>query len=439
MAETLDELVAASRALDRVLMWDYLLIPLYAYDARRTVHWDKFGRPPHPKYRPAYPDGWWYDEARAARQCGDQIASPGGHLARYITRRLLLLFPTLIGIITLNFFIVQLAPGGPVDQMIAQLTGQVGGASSRIAGAQSAPTPMEGTTQYAGAVGLDPELIKAIEKQFGFDKPLHERYFKMLKEYLVFELGESYYQGRPVIDLVRERLPVSISLGLWSMLLVYAISIPMGIAKAVRDGSRFDAWTSGFIFVGYAVPSFLFAVLLIVLFAGGSYFDLFPLKGLTSNNFDELSPLGKVLDYFWHLALPVTALTIGGFATLTMLMKNSFLDEISKQYVLTAKAKGLNEKRILYGHVLRNAILIVVAGFPAALVGVLFTGVLLIEVIFSLDGLGLLGFEAILRRDYPIMFGTLFIFTFTGLIMTLIGDITYTLVDPRIDFETRET
>ena len=323
--------------------------------------------------------------------------------------------------------------------MIAQLTGQVGGAASRIAGAQSAPMPMEGATQYAGAVGLDPELIKAIEKQFGFDKPLHERYFKMLKEYLVFELGESYYQGRPVIDLVRERLPVSISLGLWSMLLVYAISIPMGIAKAVRDGSRFDAWTSGFIFVGYAVPSFLFAVLLIVLFAGGSYFDLFPLKGLTSNNFDELSPLGKVLDYFWHLALPVTALTIGGFATLTMLMKNSFLDEISKQYVLTAKAKGLNEKRILYGHVLRNAILIVVAGFPAALVGVLFTGVLLIEVIFSLDGLGLLGFEAILRRDYPIMFGTLFIFTFTGLIMTLIGDITYTLVDPRIDFETRET
>ena len=360
-------------------------------------------------------------------------------MARYITRRLLLLFPTLIGIITLNFFIVQLAPGGPVDQMIAQLTGQVGGASNRIAGAQSAPMPMEGATQYAGAVGLDPELIKAIEKQFGFDKPLHERYFKMLKEYLVFELGESYYQGRPVIDLVRERLPVSISLGLWSMLLVYAISIPMGIAKAVRDGSRFDAWTSGFIFVGYAVPSFLFAVLLIVLFAGGSYFDLFPLKGLTSNNFDELSPLGKVLDYFWHLALPVTALTIGGFATLTMLMKNSFLDEISKQYVLTAKAKGLNEKRILYGHVLRNALLIVVAGFPAALVGVLFTGVLLIEVIFSLDGLGLLGFEAILRRDYPIMFGTLFIFTFTGLIMTLIGDITYTLVDPRIDFETRET
>ena len=296
----------------------------------------------------------------------------------------------------------------------------------------------EGTTQYAGAVGLDPELIKAIEKQFGFDKPLHERYFKMLKDYLVFNLGDSYYQNRPVTDLIKERLPVSLSLGLWSMLLVYTISIPMGVAKAIRDGSRFDAWTSGFIFVGYAVPSFLFAVLLIVLFAGGSYLDIFPLRGLTSNNFDELSFFGKALDYFWHLALPVTALTIGGFATLTMLTKNSFLDEISKQYVLTARAKGINQKRVLYGHVFRNAMLIVIAGFPAALVGVLFTGVLLIEVIFSLDGLGLLGFEAVLRRDYPIMFGTLFIFTFIGLLMTLVGDITYTLVDPRIDFETRE-
>ena len=359
-------------------------------------------------------------------------------MTRYITRRLLLIFPTLIGIITLNFFIVQLAPGGPVDQMIAQLTGQVAGATSRVAGATSAPQPIESTTQYAGAVGLDPKLIKAIEEQFGFDRPLHERYFRMLKDYLVFELGESYYQSRPVVDLIKERLPVSLSLGLWSMLLVYSISIPMGIAKAVRDGSRFDAWTSGFIFIGYAVPSFLFAVLLIILFAGGSYLDLFPLKGLTSSNFNELSALGKVVDYFWHLALPVTALTIGGFATLTMLMKNSFLDEISKQYVLTAKAKGINQKRVLYGHVFRNAILIVVAGFPAALVGVLFTGVLLIEVIFSLDGLGLLGFEAVLRRDYPIMFGTLFIFTFIGLVMTLVGDIAYTLVDPRIDFETRD-
>ena len=359
-------------------------------------------------------------------------------MGRYITRRLLLIFPTLIGIITLNFFIVQLAPGGPVDQMIASLTGEVGNATNRIAGAQSSPRLREGTTQYAGAVGLDPELIKAIEKQFGFDKPLHERYFKMLKDYLVFNLGDSYYQNRPVTDLIKERLPVSLSLGLWSMLLVYTISIPMGVAKAIRDGSRFDAWTSGFIFVGYAVPSFLFAVLLIVLFAGGSYLDIFPLRGLTSNNFDELSFFGKALDYFWHLALPVTALTIGGFATLTMLTKNSFLDEISKQYVLTARAKGINQKRVLYGHVFRNAMLIVIAGFPAALVGVLFTGVLLIEVIFSLDGLGLLGFEAVLRRDYPIMFGTLFIFTFIGLLMTLVGDITYTLVDPRIDFETRE-
>ena len=359
-------------------------------------------------------------------------------MGRYITRRLLLIFPTLIGIITLNFFIVQLAPGGPVDQMIASLTGEAGNVTNRIAGAQSSPRLAEGTTQYAGAVGLDPELIKAIEKQFGFDKPLHERYFKMLKDYLFFNLGDSYYQNRPVADLIKERLPVSLSLGLWSMLLVYTISIPMGVAKAVRDGSRFDAWTSGFIFVGYAVPSFLFAVLLIVLFAGGSYLDIFPLRGLTSNNFEELSFFGKALDYFWHLALPVTALTIGGFATLTMLTKNSFLDEISKQYVLTARAKGINEKRVLYGHVFRNAMLIVIAGFPAALVGVLFTGVLLIEVIFSLDGLGLLGFEAVLRRDYPIMFGTLFIFTFIGLLMTLVGDITYTLVDPRIDFETRE-
>ncbi|MDA0789307.1 MAG: microcin C ABC transporter permease YejB [Proteobacteria bacterium] len=364
-------------------------------------------------------------------------------MGRYIVRRLLLLFPTLIGIITLNFFIVQLAPGGPVDQMIATLTGQDTGATSRIAGAQGGPQMIDmsetARTQYAGAQGLDPALIEAIEKQFGFDKPLHERYFKMLKDYLFLDLGNSYYQNRPVLELIRERLPVSISLGLWSMLLVYTISIPMGISKAVRDGTRFDAWTSGFIFVGYAVPSFLFAVFLIVLFAGGSYLDLFPLKGLTSNDFEELSPLGKVADYFWHLALPVAALTIGGFATLTMLTKNSFLDEISKQYVLTARAKGINQKRVLYGHVFRNAMLIVIAGFPAALVGVLFTGVLLIEVIFSLDGLGLLGFEAVLRRDYPIMFGTLFVFTSIGLLMSLIGDITYTLVDPRIDFETRET
>jgi microcin C transport system permease protein len=349
----------------------------------------------------------------------------------------------LIGIITLNFFIVQLAPGGPVDQMIAQLTGQDVAATARIAGAVDAQPQLDmaetSRSQYAGAQGLDPELIAAIEKQFGFDRPLHERYFKMVGDYLTLDFGESYYQNRPVVDLVVERLPVSLSLGFWSMLLIYTISIPLGIAKAVRDGTRFDAWTSGMIFVGYAIPSFLFAVFLIVLFAGGSYLDWFPLKGLTSTNFEDLSFFGKIADYFWHLALPVTALTIGGFATLTMLTKNSFLEEISKQFVLTARAKGLNQKRVLYGHVFRNAMLIIIAGFPAALVGILFTSALLIEVIFSLDGLGLLGFEATLTRDYPIMFGTLFCFTFIGLVMTLIGDITYTFVDPRIDFETRET
>ncbi len=363
-------------------------------------------------------------------------------MAKYLFRRLLLLVPTLIGIITLNFFIVQLAPGGPVDQMVAALTGQdTGGATSRVAGAQSGARQMNESnsaqSQYAGAQGLDPELIEAIERQFGFDQPVHIRYFKMLGDYLTLDLGESYFEGRPVIDLIVERFPVSISLGLWSMLLIYLISIPLGVTKAVRDGSRYDAWTSGVIFVGYAVPGFLFAVFLIVLFAGGAYLDLFPLRGLTSNNFDELSFAGKIADYFWHLALPVVALTIGGFATLTMLTKNSFLDEIAKQYVLTARAKGLDEQRVLYGHVFRNAMLIVIAGFPAALVGILFTGALLIEVIFSLDGLGLLGFDAVLRRDYPIIFGTLFIFTFVGLIMTLVGDITYTFVDPRIDFESR--
>ena len=364
-------------------------------------------------------------------------------MLRYIVRRLLLIFPTLIGIITLNFFIVQLAPGGPVDQMIAQLTGQDVAATARIAGAVDAQPQLDmaetSRSQYAGAQGLDPELIAAIEKQFGFDRPLHERYFKMVGDYLTLDFGESYYQNRPVVDLVVERLPVSLSLGFWSMLLIYTISIPLGIAKAVRDGTRFDAWTSGMIFVGYAIPSFLFAVFLIVLFAGGSYLDWFPLKGLTSTNFEDLSFFGKIADYFWHLALPVAALTIGGFATLTMLTKNSFLEEISKQFVLTARAKGLNQKRVLYGHVFRNAMLIIIAGFPAALVGILFTSALLIEVIFSLDGLGLLGFEATLTRDYPIMFGTLFCFTFIGLVMTLIGDITYTFVDPRIDFETRET
>ena len=360
-------------------------------------------------------------------------------MIRYVGKRLLLIVPTLFGIITINFFIVQLAPGGPVDQMLAQMSGEAIGATVRIAGAAAAPGAADTmTTQFPGAEGVDPELIAALEKQFGFDRPLHERYLQLLSDYLRFDLGESYYQNRPVVSLVFERFPVSISLGLWSMLLTYLIAIPLGVAKAVRDGSRFDVWTSAAIFVGYATPGFLFAVFLIVLLAGGTYFDLFPLKGLVSENFDELSWPDKIGDYFWHLALPVLSLTVGGFATLTMLTKNSFLEEISKQFVLTARSKGLDEGRVLYGHVFRNAMLIVVAGFPAALIGVLFTGALLIEVIFSLEGLGLLGFEAALARDFPVMFGTLYMFTLVGLLLHLVGDIAYTLVDPRIDFETRE-
>ena len=350
----------------------------------------------------------------------------------------MLIVPTLIGIITLNFFIVQLAPGGPVDQTIARLTSQDTSATSRI-GASAAPAGQTSIqSQYVGAQGLDAELIAAIEKQFGFDRPLHERYFKMLWDYFNLDFGDSYYQKRPVIELIIERLPVSLSLGLWSMLLVYLTSIPLGVTKAVRDGTPFDAWTSGLIFIGYSIPSFLFAIILLVMFAGGAYFDWFPLKGLTSRDFDNLSPLAQVLDYFWHIALPVTAIAIGGFATLTMLTKNSFLDEVAKHYVMTARAKGLRERRVLYGHVFRNAMLIVIAGFPAALVGILFTSTMLIEVIFSLNGLGLLGFEATLTRDYPIVFAAVFCFTFISLVLTLVGDITYTLVDPRIDFESRD-
>jgi microcin C transport system permease protein len=358
-------------------------------------------------------------------------------VARYILKRLLLIVPTLLGIITVNFFIVQLAPGGPIDQIIAQMTGEAVGATSRVAGAVAEASASDVASQYPGAEGIDPAMIAALEKQFGFDRPLHERYLQMLLDYLRFDLGESYYQNRQVIDLVMERFPVSISLGLWSMLLTYLIGIPLGVAKAVRDGSRFDIWSSAAIFVGYATPGFLFAVLLIVLFAGGTYWDVFPLKGLVSENFSDMSWPDKIADYLWHMTLPVTALTIGSFATLAMLTKNSFIEELSKQFVLTARAKGLDERRVLYGHVFRNAMLIVVAGFPAALIGVLFTGAMLIEVIFSLNGLGLLGFEATLTRDYPIMFGTLYMFTLVALLLHLLGDITYTLVDPRIDFETR--
>lgn len=355
----------------------------------------------------------------------------------YIIRRLLLIIPTLLGILTLNFFIIQAAPGGPVEQMIAQLEGLEAGATARIGGGTQAEVRRSSNSQYRGGQGLDPELIAKIEKMYGFDKPIGERFLIMLKSYAALDFGSSFFRDRKVTDLILEKMPVSISLGLWSTLLIYLISIPLGIRKAVRNGTRFDVWTSSIIIVGNAIPSFLFAILLIVLFAGGSYFHWFPLRGLTSPDFETLSTTGKILDYFWHLVLPITALVIGGFATLTILTKNSFLDEISKQYVVTARAKGLTDTQVLYGHVFRNAMLIIIAGFPGALVGIFFTEAFLIEIIFSLDGLGLLGFESVLSRDYPVIFGSLFLFTLISLIVRLISDITYTLVDPRIDFESR--
>ena len=359
----------------------------------------------------------------------------------YIIRRLLLILPTLFGIMVVNFVIIQAAPGGPVEQALAQLE-QVGGAAAeRVtrAGGEFAGAAKGGqdASGYRGAKGLDPAFIKELEKQFGFDKPAHERFWLMMKNYVTFDFGTSFFRDRSVVTLVVEKMPVSISLGLWTTLIVYLVSIPLGIAKAVRDGGRFDVITSGVIVVGYAIPSFIFAVLLLVLFAGGSYLDWFPLRGLTSENWSQLGLVHKVLDYLWHITLPVLAMVIGGFATLTMLTKNSFLDQISQQYVITARAKGLPENRVLYGHVFRNAMLIVIAGFPSAFVGILFTGSVLVEVIFSLDGLGLLGFEAAINRDYPVMFGTLFFFSLLGLVMNLIGDLMYTVVDPRIDFEAR--
>ena len=371
-------------------------------------------------------------------------------MAAYILRRLLLIIPTLFGILVINFAIIQVAPGGPVEQMIAQITGSDAGATARLGGgtggdmgsaARQTDVAGQGAgadVKYRGAQGLDPALIARIEKQFGFDKPAHERFWIMLRDYATFNFGESFFKGRPVIDLILEKLPVSITLGLWTTLIVYLVSIPLGIRKAVRDGTKFDTWSSGVIIVGQAIPGFLFAVLLIVLFAGGSYWNIFPLRGLTSDNWDELTWIGKTLDYFWHITLPVIAMTIGGFASLTMLTKNSFLDEINKQYVMTARAKGLTERRVLYGHVFRNAMLIVIAGFPGAFIGILFTNSLLIEYIFSLDGLGLLSFEALIQRDYPIMFGSLYVFTLIGLLVKLIGDLTYVWVDPRIDFASRE-
>ncbi len=361
----------------------------------------------------------------------------------YIIRRFLLIFPTVLGILTINFFIIQAAPGGPVEQVIARLQGTDVSATARISGAGqdevvSAAKPAFSTaSKYRGAQGLDPELIKEIEKLYGFDKPVHVRFFMMLKSYARFDLGDSFFRDQSVVRLIISKMPVSISLGLWSTLLIYSLSIPLGIRKAVKHGSRFDVWTSTAVIIGNAVPVFLFAIILIVLFAGGIYFDWFPLRGLTSDNFSDLSVLGKIGDYFWHLALPILALVIGGFATLTMLTKNSFLDEINKQYVVTARSKGITERRVLYGHVFRNAMLIIIAGFPSAFISMFFTGSLLIEIIFSLDGLGLLGFESTINRDYPVMFGTLYVFTLLGLILKLVSDITYMFVDPRIDFEAR--
>ncbi len=367
----------------------------------------------------------------------------------YIIRRLLLIIPTLLGIMIINFAVVQILPGGPVEQMIAQLTGndvsvtaRVGGDAGSETGAQS-QAPQAGkdaglSSRYRGAQGLPPDLIASIEKQYGLDKPAHERFVLMMKNYITFDFGDSFFQDRSVIQLVIDKMPVSISLGLWTTLLVYLISIPLGIAKAVRDGSKFDVWTSGLVIFGNAVPGFLFAILLIILFAGGRYLDWFPLRGLTSPNFDELNSFQKVIDYFWHMALPLLSMIIGGFAGLTMLTKNSFIEEINKQYVLTARAKGLTQQAVLYGHVFRNAMMIIIAGFPAAFVGILFTGSMLTEIIFSLDGLGLLGFEAALKRDYPVMFGTLYFFTLFGLLLGILSDLMYHIVDPRIDFESRD-
>lgn len=357
-------------------------------------------------------------------------------MAAYVVRRLLLMIPTLLGILLLNFIIVQAAPGGPIDQMLARFEGFSSQASTRMEGGGG---DVAASGDSRGARGVPEHLIVELEQQFGFDKPPHERFLGMLADYATFDFGESFFRDEKVITLMLDRLPVSISLGLWTTLVVYLVSIPLGIRKALHHGSRFDVWSSGLVIVGYAIPGFLFAILLIVLFAGGSYWDVFPLRGLTSPDFDELSLWGKVKDYLWHITLPVIASAIGSFATLTMLTKNSFLDEIHKQYVLTARAKGASDRRVLYGHVFRNAMLIIIAGLPAALVGIFFTGSLLIEVIFSLNGLGLLGFEAVMQRDYPVIFGTLYLYTLIGLVLKLISDLTYVWVDPRIDFETRES
>ncbi len=361
-------------------------------------------------------------------------------MGAYILRRLLLMIPTIVGIMAISFAVIQFAPGGPVERVIADLTGQGDSAADRLSGGGDLVGQQGGdaTGNYRGAQGLDPDLIAKLEKQFGFDKPPLTRFGEMMWNYIRFDFGESFFRNTPVIDLIAEKLPVSISLGVWILLFSYIISIPLGIKKAVEDGSPFDVWTSGVIIIGYAVPSFLFGILLIVVFAGGSFFDWFPLRGLVSDNFADLNWWQKILDYFWHLTLPLISLSLAAFATTTLLTKNSFIDEIKKQYVTTARAKGLTEREVLYGHVFRNAMLIVIAGFPGAFISAFFTGSLLIENIFSLDGLGLLGFKSVVDRDYPVVFANLYIFSLIGLFISLISDLTYTWIDPRIDFERRD-
>jgi len=368
-------------------------------------------------------------------------------MGAYLLKRVLLIIPTLFGIMLISFAIVQFAPGGPVERIIAQLTGTDVAATARIGGGQGDALPGarppgarggETNSTYRGAQGLDPEFIRSLEKQFGFDKPAYQRFGLMLWNYLRFDFGKSYFRDVSVLQLIREKLPVSISLGVWMTLITYLISIPLGIRKAVHDGERFDTVTSGILVIGYAIPGFLFAVLLLVLFAGGSFFQWFPSRGLTSEGFGNLSLAGKVVDYLWHLVLPLTAMSLGAFTTMTFLTRNSFLDEIRKQYVLTAQAKGLSQRQVLYGHVFRNAMLLIIAGFPGAFIHAFFSGALLIETIFSLDGLGLLSFESVINRDYPVVFANIFIFALLGLAINLVSDFTYTLVDPRIDFETRE-
>lgn len=364
-------------------------------------------------------------------------------MGAYILRRILLMIPTLFGIMAVAFVVTQFAPGGPVEQVIASLTNQggsdrLGSGGGDAGGGGNFDVAGDVGSKYRGAQGLDPEFIKKLEKQFGFDKPPLERFGMMLWNYARFDFGDSYFRDISVLNLILEKMPVSISLGLWITILSYLISIPLGIRKAVKDGSAFDVWTSGVIIVGYAIPAFLFGIMLMVLFAGGSFWDWFPLRGIVSDNWDQLSWPDKIIDYFWHMTLPLTALVLSAFATTTLLTKNSFLEEIRKQYVVTARAKGLSERRVLYGHVFRNAMLIVIAGFPSAFISAFFTGSLLIENIFSLDGLGLLGFKSVLARDYPVVFANLYIISLLGLFVTLLSDLIYTWVDPRIDFERRD-